>query len=165
MYAFNILFLLIQYEKTLSILFGFSNNWTFKGIKPMYFYFISHFLFFIFFQDLKRKSILINSHSHHPLQSIWVGFQLKSDCSRQITQRYFVFPYFISAAMKKHFLNVLFSYYVHQPKQLVASAAQNKLTQTPQADLSLQVKAVPPHYLKSGASVSEERHYAGVHFN
>lgn len=70
----------------------------------MYFYFISHFLYFTFFQNLKRKSILINSHSNHLLQSIWVRFQLKSDCSRQITQRYFVFPYFISVAMKKHFL-------------------------------------------------------------
>lgn len=51
------------------------------------------------------------------------------------------------------------------PITCVSHAAQNKLTETPHADLSRQVKAVPLRYLKPGASASEERRYAGVHFN
>lgn len=70
----------------------------------IFIYFYLTFYFLHFFQNVKRKSTLINSHSHHPLQTTQVRSQLKSDWSWQIIQRYFVFPYFISTSMKKHFL-------------------------------------------------------------
>lgn len=47
----------------------------------------------------------------------------------------------------------------------VSHAAQNKLTPTQQADLSVQVKVAPLHFLKPGASAPAGRHFTGVHFN
>lgn len=80
---------------------------------------------------MKRKSILINHHSHHSLQTSRVRFQLKSDQSRQTTQRYFVFLHFISLPTKKHFLKCV-------PLLWFASATQLKTNQHQLKELNRQ---------------------------